>query len=138
MNPEEFVELASFLPRAPFGTIEARVRTTAGRTYYGVFNLICQLLAAYGIKPGRDHGQIPTLLSTLASETKEDQFLDLGLMLGSLYEARRQADYVLSPRPTWVSKLQSSDYGDGLVSMSVKACILANGLLKKMPPRAPV
>ena len=134
MQPEEFIEVAAALPRAGFCTAEARVRSTAGRAYYGVFNRACRLLRAYEIEVGRDHGRVPTKLYELASSTGDERFSDLAAFVGDLYQARKKADYELDLGGRWADKLKSPEYGESLVSKGRNAYELATALINSAPP----
>lgn len=129
------MEVAAALPRASFASAEARVRSAAGRAYYGTYNLVCELLRSYDVHPGRDHGQVPTLLSRLAADTGDDRFHDVGVLLGDLYQARHKADYHLSVSGPWKEKLESPDYAETLVSKAHSTCSIVRRILASPPPR---
>lgn len=88
---------------------EARTRTAIGRAYYALFLAIRKAIreeegrAIHGRRDRVNHG---VLQSTLASASNYD-LVALAETLTELYEARRQADYVLAPKGRWIQYCQN-------------------------------
>ena len=88
---------------------EARTRTAIGRAYYALFLAIRKAIreaegkAIHGRGDRVNHG---FLQSTLASASNIDLVV-LAETLSELYEARRQADYVLVPQSHWIKYCQN-------------------------------
>ena len=88
---------------------EARIRTAIGRAYYALFLSIRTEIrtlegkAIHGRDDRIDHGALKNLLY-LANNSDLN---NLARTLDELYEARRQADYVLEPTGRWEKYYES-------------------------------
>jgi len=112
-DPEEFFDLAHALCAEDSRVLaarltRARVRTSFGRAYYGLYLLVRAAVSArHGIPSRRlDHGKVYTHLqsSRLRSDARA-----LGRYLQHLYSLRRTADYELDPGGLWDAKLADQE-----------------------------
>ena len=102
-DPALFAQVGRSIIRHGSLDKEARIRTAVGRAYYALFLAIrTEIRVQKGRPPhGRDdridHGN---LKNSLASANNSD-LNRLAEILSRVYEARRQADYVLEPVGRW-------------------------------------
>lgn len=108
-DPEEFFELAHELCATERGVrgsrlLGAKVRTSLGRTYYGLYLVIgAAMLIRHGVPLRRlEHGK---LYRHLQSSRVQVEVRALGRYLEDLYTLRRKADYDLEPHGLWEEKL---------------------------------
>ena len=134
MKPDEFLEVAAFLPRATnCSTPEARVRTTVGRAYYAIYLDSVALLDALDLHPGSQHGNAPTKLYQAAKHHADDTFELVAVALQSLYEARQQADYRFPSSPNY--DFESIEYAEKQVSVCQSALGRVRELRRKYVPK---
>lgn len=108
-DPALFAQVGKSLTEQGRLDKEARTRTAIGRAYYALYLAIRKVIreaegkAIHGRQDRVRHG---ALLSTLASASNHDLVV-LAETLAELYEARRQADYVLEPQGRWIKYCQN-------------------------------
>ena len=102
-DPALFAQVGRSIIRPSSLDKEARIRTAVGRAYYALFLAIRTEIrvqegsASHGRDDRIDHGK---LKDSLASANNSD-LNRLAEILSQVYEARRQADYVLEPIGRW-------------------------------------
>ena len=108
-DPAEFFELAHELcsaerPNIASRLTRARVRTSFGRAYYGLYLIVRATISTrHGIPLRRfEHGKLSRFLQD--SRLRRDARA-LGRYLEHLYSLRQKADYELDPRGLWEEKL---------------------------------
>ena len=116
-DPALFAQVGRSITRQGSLDKEARTRTAIGRAYYALF---LEIRTAIRTREGRathgrdgriDHG---ALKNSLASASNPE-LKKLAKHLGELYEARRQADYVLEPSKHWAKYCESPKNAERLL-----------------------
>lgn len=102
-DPALFAEVGLSITRQGSIDKEARTRTAIGRAYYSLFLAIRTAIRTqegkeiHGREDRIEHGALNNYLASADSPDLNK----LAKILGELYEARRQADYVLEPLDYW-------------------------------------
>ena len=102
-DPALFAKVGRSITRQRNIDKEARTRTAIGRAYYALFLAIRTAIwtqegrETHGRENRIEHGVLKNSLDSAAS----DDLNILAKLLGELYDARRQADYVLEPSAHW-------------------------------------
>lgn len=102
-DPKLFAKVGHSITKQGKLDKEARIRTAIGRAYYALFLSIRTEIrtlegkAIHGRGDQIDHGALKNFLYL----AKNTDLNNLARTLDELYEARRQADYVLEPTGRW-------------------------------------
>ena len=122
-DPALFAKVGRSITRKGDIDKEARTRTAIGRAYYALFLSIRTAIrtkegrATHGREDRIDHG----LLQNSLSSANNPELNNLAKTLSDLYEARRQADYVLEPTNSWTKLCKSPKYAEVLLKRSEAA-----------------
>ena len=123
-DPALFASVGRSLTRQGRLDKEARTRTAIGRAYYALFLAIRTAIrtqegrAIHGRNDRIDHGKLRDVLAS----ANDPDLNSLAKTLSDLYEARRQADYVLQPIGGWAKYCESPRRADRLLKI-VEAAI---------------
>ena len=102
-DPALFAKVGRSITRQGSLDKEARIRTAIGRAYYALFLAIRTAIRnregreIHGRGDRIDHGKLKNFLYA----ANDPKLKSLAGVLNDLYEARRQADYVLEPVGHW-------------------------------------
>ena len=108
-DPALFAQLGKSLTDQGNLDKEARTRTAIGRAYYALYLAIRKVIreaenkATHGRNDRVSHGYLQDTLATAS----DPNLVVLAETLHELYEARRQADYVLEPQGRWITYCQN-------------------------------
>lgn len=94
MNPRYFLLVAFDLATGPIKSAQL-MRTSIGRSYYGAYNVVVEVLASCGYRVGTGAGAHKEAWRCLLA-TGDKDLRSAGSMLANLYEKRRRADYLLA------------------------------------------
>ena len=108
MEPKEFLHLADELKNDRNKT-EAKLRTSIGRSYYALYNLMKSCLVSLGFKISTGHNG-HTEVKNCFSGCGIDSLAQIGSALGSLRSDRNKADYGLCSIFTGNIAFQSFHY----------------------------
>ncbi len=123
-DPALFAKVGLSITRRGDIDKEARTRTAIGRAYYALFLAIRTAIRkqesreTHGREDRIDHG---ALKNSLASAANPD-LNNLAKLFSELYEARRQADYILEPSTHWAKYCEKPMNAERLLKR-VKATI---------------
>ncbi|MBI3697248.1 MAG: hypothetical protein HY238_20735 [Acidobacteria bacterium] len=92
MNAADFLEVAK---RLEGSVSEAERRTSIGRSYYALYNVLVDFLSSHGVpfdRNAKDHGRLVRCLM----DTKHREADAIGAALRDLRNRRNEADYQMS------------------------------------------
>jgi uncharacterized protein (UPF0332 family) len=92
MDPQDFMKVAEVLQRHPH---EASLRTSIGRAYYGLFNVLREQLEARGIVFHGSPDDHKLLANYFLTNNTIRNVYRIGAALRDLRAARNDADYVM-------------------------------------------
>lgn len=119
-DPALFAEAGQSIAKQGSIDKEARTRIAIGRAYYALF---LSIRTAIRTEEGKEpHGRGDQIghgnLTNVLYSSDNPELNGLAEILGQLYEARRQADYVLEPAGRWAKDCKSPRKAKNLLRLS--------------------